>query len=83
MNNLFKKSSEQQLYDSLINLEPTINFVVTNKDYDLLIKGLINIIPLVDEFFDGKNSVLVMDENQKVKQNRLNLLGILLNYGRI
>ena len=60
------------MYDSLINLEPTINFVVTNKDYDLLIKGLINIIPLVDEFFDGKNSVLVMDENQKVKQNRLN-----------
>ena len=82
-NNLFKKLSEQQLYDSLINLEPTINFVVTNKDYDLLMKGLINIIPLVDEFFDGKNSVLVMDENQKVKQNRLNLLGILRNYGRI
>ena len=24
-----------------------------------------------------------MDENQKVKQNRLNLLGILRNYGRI
>ena len=71
------------MYDSLINLEPTINFVVTNKDYDLLMKGLINIIPLVDEFFDGKNSVLVMDENQKVKQNRLNLLGILRNYGRI
>lgn len=82
-NDLFKKSSEQELYDGLVDLVSTVNTIKAKKDYELLIEGLINITPIVNEFFDGENSVLVMDENQKIKQNRLNLLGILRNYGRI
>jgi len=34
-------------------------------------------------FFDGEDSVLVMDPNPEIKQNRLNLLGILRNQGRV
>ena len=81
--NLFEKSSEQKLYDSLLNLVSTVDVIKNNKNYDLLIEGLINITPAVSEFFDGEDSVLVMDRNHQVKQNRLNLLGILRNYGRI
>ena len=61
----------------------TVDVIKNNKNYDLLIEGLINITPAVSEFFDGEDSVLVMDRNHQVKQNRLNLLGILRNYGRI
>ncbi|CCQ60353.1 Glycyl-tRNA synthetase beta chain [Crocosphaera watsonii] len=52
-------------------------------DYQLLIEGLLDIIPKVSNFFDGEDSVLVMDDNQNIKQNRLNLLGVLRNHGRV
>jgi glycyl-tRNA synthetase beta chain len=37
----------------------------------------------VGTFFDGEDSVLVMDENPDIKQNRLNLLGLLRNNARV
>jgi len=37
----------------------------------------------VGTFFDGEDSVLVMDENPDIKQNRLNLLGLLRNHARV
>ncbi len=44
---------------------------------------LLEINPNVTNFFDGENSVLVMAENEQIKTNRLNLLGLLRNNSRI
>jgi glycyl-tRNA synthetase beta chain len=47
------------------------------------VDGLTKIAPVVSNFFDGENSVLVIAENPEVQQNRLNLLGLLRNHGRV
>jgi glycyl-tRNA synthetase beta chain len=80
---LFEKSSEQGFYDGLVSLLSKTTIAQSDRNYQLLIEGLLDIIPVVSEFFDGEESVLVMAENQKVRQNRLNLLGILRNHGRV
>ncbi|MDJ0845083.1 glycine--tRNA ligase subunit beta [Crocosphaera sp.] len=80
---LFEKSSEQEFYDGLMALVSKTTQAQSERSYQLLIEGLLDIIPKVSEFFDGENSVLVMDENPQVKQNRLNLLGVLRNHGRV
>ena len=51
--------------------------------YPKLIKHLAKITPAVTRFFDGEDSVMVMDENLEIRANRLNLLGLLRNYSRI
>jgi glycyl-tRNA synthetase beta chain len=80
---LFEKSSEQNLYEALLQLVPKTKAAKTQRNYQLLVDGLANITPTVSEFFDGSDSVLVMDENPHIRQNRLNLLGILRNHGRV
>jgi glycyl-tRNA synthetase beta chain len=80
---LFEKSSEQNLYEALLQLVPKTKAAKTQRNYQLLVDGLANIAPTVSEFFDGSDSVLVMDENPEIRQNRLNVLGILRNHGRV
>ncbi|MGK7955204.1 MAG: glycine--tRNA ligase subunit beta [Crocosphaera sp.] len=80
---LFEKSSEQEFFDGLMALLARTIQAQSERNYQLLIEGLLDIIPKVADFFDGENSVLVMDENPQVRQNRLNLLGILRNHGRV
>ena len=80
---LFEKSSEQELFDGLMALVSKTTQAQDERNYQLLTEGLLDIVSKVSEFFDGENSVLVMDENQHVKQNRLNLLGVLRNHGRV
>ncbi|MEM8779145.1 MAG: glycine--tRNA ligase subunit beta [Cyanobacteria bacterium P01_G01_bin.49] len=80
---LFEKPSEQAFYDELVALLPKTKIAQSESNYQLLVEGLANIAPTVSEFFDGEDSVLVMDENPKIRENRLNLLGILRNHGRV
>ncbi|EAZ91936.1 glycine--tRNA ligase subunit beta [Crocosphaera chwakensis] len=80
---LFEKSSEQEFYNGLMALLSKTTQAQSQRNYQLLIEGLLDIVPKVSEFFDGENSVLVMDENPQVRQNRLNLLGVLRNHGRV
>ncbi|ACB52340.1 glycyl-tRNA synthetase beta chain [Crocosphaera subtropica ATCC 51142] len=80
---LFEKSSEQEFYNGLMALLSKTIQAQSERNYQLLTEGLLDIVPKVSEFFDGENSVLVMDENQKVRENRLNLLGVLRNHGRV
>ena len=80
---LFEKSSEQELFNGLMALVSKTTQAQDEGDYQLLIEGLLDIIPKVSNFFDGEDSVLVMDDNQNIKQNRLNLLGVLRNHGRV
>ncbi len=80
---LFEKSSEQEFYDGLMALLSKTTQAQSQRNYQLLTEGLLDIVPKVSEFFDGENSVLVMDENPQVRENRLNLLGVLRNHGRV
>ena len=80
---LFEKSSEQELFNGLMALVSKTTQAQDEGDYQLLIEGLLDIIPKVSNFFDGEDSVLVMDDNQNIKQNRLNLLGVVGNPGRV
>ena len=65
--NLFKDPSERMLLDQI----STIN---DNDNYDKYLESLIEINPSVEKFF---SDVLVMDKDEKVKENRLALLTML------
>jgi glycyl-tRNA synthetase beta chain len=77
---LFQKTSEQAFYDALLHLNTQLQGVQT--EYDTLVQALSAIAPVVSQFFDGPDSVLVMDPDPAIKQNRLNLLGLLRNRAR-
>ncbi|MEY4517648.1 MAG: hypothetical protein RLZZ499_247, partial [Cyanobacteriota bacterium] len=76
-------SSEPEFYQALVDLLPQTEAAQQERNYQLLIDGLTRIAPVVSNFFDGDNSVLVMADNPDVKRNRLNLLGLLRNHARI
>jgi glycyl-tRNA synthetase beta chain len=80
---LFEKKSEQGFYDSLLSLVPQIQQAQVKRDYQILVDALLQITPAVNNFFDGADSVLVMDNNPEIKRNRLNLLGLLRNHARV
>ncbi|MEO1591379.1 MAG: glycine--tRNA ligase subunit beta [Cyanobacteria bacterium J06632_22] len=80
---LFQSESEQAFYGSLQTLLPQTQAAQAERDYHKLIAGLKLAAPIISEFFDGPKSVLVMDENPDIRQNRLNLLGLLRNHARI
>jgi len=75
---LFQKESERSFFEALSQLGTT-----PNRNYTESIAALSAIAPSLTSFFDGEDSVLVMDPNPDIKQNRLNLLGILRNQGRV
>lgn len=80
---LFQKSSEQDFYDSLVQLVPKTQAARAARDYQKLVAALAEITPVVSKFFDGPESVLVMDSDPAVQRNRLNLLGLLRNHARV
>ena len=80
---LFEESSEQEFYQALVDLLSQTEAAQQERNYQLLVDGLAQIAPIVSNFFDGENSVLVMAENPNVKRNRLNLLGLLRNHARV
>ena len=80
---LFQKSSEQAVYDGLIALEPQTKAAQTSRNYQQLIDALAQLTPAISSFFDGEDSVLVMDSNPEIKANRLNLLGLVRNHARV
>ncbi|WP_017294495.1 glycine--tRNA ligase subunit beta [Geminocystis herdmanii] len=80
---LFESISEKELYQGLVTLSPISQQAKNESNYQLLTDALLEINPKISNFFDGENSVLVMAENESVKNNRLNLLGLLRNYSRI
>lgn len=79
----FEQDSESVFYAALNELLPETQAAQQERDYQRLVKGLAASAPKVSAFFDGPDSVLVMAEDEKLKQNRLNLLGILRNQARV
>ncbi|MEG3911395.1 glycine--tRNA ligase subunit beta [Microcoleus sp. w2-18bC1] len=80
---LFQKSSEQAFYDAVVQLVPQTLLSKQTRNYQQLVDSLTEISPTVSNFFDGPESVLVMDPDPEIKQNRLNLLGLLRNHARV
>ncbi len=80
---LFQKPSESAFYNALVDLVPQTQAAQNSRNYQLLVTGLEKIAPTVSSFFDGADSVLVMDSNLEIKRNRLHILGLLRNHARI
>jgi len=80
---LFAESSEPEFYQALVDLLPQTEAAQQQRNYQLLIDGLVKIAPVVSNFFDGDHSVLVMADDPDVQRNRLNLLGLLRNHARV
>ncbi|MEH1803983.1 glycine--tRNA ligase subunit beta [Nostoc sp.] len=80
---LFQKPSEIALYNALIESVPQTQAAQQTRNYQLLVAALTKIAPAVSNFFDGPDSVLVMDSDPEVKRNRLHLLGLVRNHARV
>ncbi|MBD1830157.1 glycine--tRNA ligase subunit beta [Microcoleus vaginatus GB1-A2] len=80
---LFQKSSEQAFYDAVVQLVPQTQLCKQTRNYQQLVDSLTEIAPAVSSFFDGPESVLVMDPDPEIKRNRLSLLGLLRNHARV
>jgi glycyl-tRNA synthetase beta chain len=79
----FEQPSEGALHQALVALLPRTQSAQTQRNYTILVQGLLEIAPKIASFFDGPESVLVMAEDTAVRKNRLNLLGLLRNHGRV
>ncbi|MBF2087627.1 MAG: glycine--tRNA ligase subunit beta [Synechococcales cyanobacterium K44_A2020_017] len=79
----FQQPSETAFYEALVTLLPTTQTALAERDYQRLVDALTEIAPVVRDFFDGPTSVLVMDPDASIQQNRLNLLGLLRNHARV
>ncbi|NER78382.1 MAG: glycine--tRNA ligase subunit beta [Leptolyngbya sp. SIO1D8] len=80
---LFQQASETTFFEALQSLLPETETAQRDRDYRKLVLGLESAAPVVSRFFDGPDSVLVMDKDPAVQKNRLNLLGVLRNHARV
>lgn len=80
---LFQKASEQAFYNGLVELVPQTQEAQQTRNYQLLVAALLKIAPTISSFFDGADSVLVIDPDPEIKRNRLHLLGLLRNNARV
>ena len=76
---LFDSPSESDLLNQLQTLSPLAECC----DYEGLAAGLQAAARALEAFFDGDNSVMVMAEDDAVRRNRLNLLGVLRNQASV
>ncbi|CAI8394174.1 MAG: Glycine--tRNA ligase beta subunit [Cyanobium sp. ARS6] len=76
---LFDSPSETDLLKQLQTLSPLAQAC----DYEGLASELQGAARALEAFFDGENSVMVMTDNDAVRRNRLNLLGVLRNQASV
>ncbi len=80
---VLEAGSEKAFLAALKTLLPETQAAQASRNYDQLLAGLERVAPVVSNFFDGSDSVLVMAEDPAVRQNRLNLLGLLRNHALV
>lgn len=68
---LFEEDAERVLFATLDDLRESVSELMAKRDYTTAMAQLAKIHKPVDDFFDG---VMVMSDNQAVKNNRLALL---------
>ncbi|WP_074016252.1 glycine--tRNA ligase subunit beta [Fusobacterium massiliense] len=72
---LFQNEYEKTLYVSAKDLAVEIQEILKNKEYSEYFDKLTTIIPAIDKYFEN---TMVMDENNEIKQNRINQLTYIL-----
>ena len=75
---LFEKQCENKVFEFIKELEEIIKF--NNWDYFQLFKLFESNANNINELFDNEKGVLIMAENPEIRNNRLNLLGLVRNY---
>ncbi len=73
---LFRKDEEKELYEKINEIRKAFTVKESNKDYENLLIKLSQTKESMDNFFDN---VVVNDENQDIKNNRLELLKMFCN----
>jgi len=68
---LLRESAEVRLFDSMRGLRDSVAAATAAREYTSALGQLAQLRPAVDAFFD---QVLVMDENARLRDNRLSLL---------
>ena len=71
----FESPSEAAMLAVIERLHP----LAAERDYKALADALVEATPALEAFFDGDDSVMVMADDLQLRQNRLNLLGVLRN----
>lgn len=69
---LFVEEEEKVLYEAFYNIEEEVLNWLNKKEYDKALEQFIVLKEPVDDFFDN---VMVMVDDEDIKENRLNLLG--------
>ncbi len=75
---LFEKECENKVFEFIKELEEIIK--LNNWDYFQLFKLFESNAKNINELFDNEKGVLIMAENPEIRNNRLNLLGLVRNY---
>jgi glycyl-tRNA synthetase beta chain len=70
---LFRKDEEKFLFEKINEIRKSFTVREESKNYEDLLTQLASVKPLTDHFFDN---VVVNDENQDIKNNRLELLSM-------
>ena len=75
---LFEKESELKVFKFIKDLEDLsarddLNYLKLLNMFEINTKNL-------EELFDNEKGVLIMSEDSKIRENRLNLLGVIRNY---
>ena len=79
---LFEKNSEAEMLKAVQALAQFATGCDPNR-YSQLAEGLAVNAPILERFFDGSDSVLVMADDPAVRANRLNLLAVLRNQASV
>jgi glycyl-tRNA synthetase beta chain len=74
--NLLKESAERDLYSAMTDLHPHVIKAFENNDYTGSLTAMAQLRQNVDAFF---NDVMVMDEDEQLRNNRIALLSDLHN----
>lgn len=68
---LFQTLEERLLYTEIIKSKDIVLSLLEEHNYLLILQNLLNLVPLVNDFFDN---VMVMVDEQRIKENRILLL---------
>ena len=73
---LFRKDEEKHLFEKLNEIRKSFTVNEQDKDYEKLLLSLSEVKKFTDKFFDN---VIVNDDNNDIKNNRLELLKMFCN----
>jgi len=68
---LFKEDVEKKLYEAFLNTKDRFESFLAEGNYFDAMEEMVKLKEPIDQFFDG---VMVMDPDEKLRENRLNLL---------